>query len=71
MLDPFGGSGKTLIAAEKTGRLARLIEFDPAYCDTILRRYEHVTGKQAREAVSGRTFEEVAQERSAAPPGGG
>ena len=38
VLDPFGGSGTTLIAAEKTGRLARLIEFDPAYCDTILRR---------------------------------
>jgi DNA modification methylase len=65
VLDPFGGSGTTLIAAEKTGRLARLIEFDPAYCDTILRRFERVTGKQATQAVSGTSFEEIAQERAA------
>jgi DNA modification methylase len=38
VLDPFGGSGTTLIAAEKTGRQARMIEFDPLYCDQILRR---------------------------------
>jgi hypothetical protein len=68
VLDPFGGSGTTLIAAEKTGRLARLIEFDPAYCDTILRRFERVTGKQATSAASRMSFEEIAQER-AAPPG--
>jgi DNA modification methylase len=67
VLDPFGGSGTTLIAAEKTGRLARLIEFDPAYCDTILRRFERVTGKQATHAVSGTSFEEVAQERATPP----
>jgi hypothetical protein len=67
VLDPFGGSGTTLIAAEKTGRLARLIEFDPAYCDTILHRFERVTGKQAIQAVSGTSFEEVAQERAAPP----
>jgi len=66
VLDPFGGCGTTLIAAEKTGRLARLIEFDPAYCDTILRRYERVTGKQATRAASGMSFEEIAQERAAA-----
>jgi DNA modification methylase len=65
VLDPFGGSGTTLIAAEKTGRLARLIEFDPAYCDTILRRFERITGKQATQAVSGTSFEEVAHERVA------
>ena len=46
VLDPFGGSGTTLIAAEKTGRLARIIEYDPAYCDTILRRFERVTEAQ-------------------------
>jgi transposase len=40
VLDCFGGSGTTLIAAEKVGRQARLIEFDPAYCDQILHRFE-------------------------------
>ena len=67
VLDPFGGCGTTLIAAEKTGRLARLIEFDPAYCDTILRRYERVTGKQAKQAASGMSFEAIAKERAAPP----
>jgi DNA modification methylase len=67
VLDPFGGSGTTLIAAEKTGRLARLIEFDPAYCDTISRRFERVTGKQPTQAMTGTSFEEVAQERTAPP----
>jgi hypothetical protein len=63
VLDPFGGSGTTLIAAEKTGRSARLIEYDPAYCDTILRRFERVSGKQATLLASGETFEDVEQDR--------
>jgi DNA modification methylase len=63
VLDPFGGSGTTLIAAEKTGRMARLVEFDPAYCDQILRRYERVSGKQAKLATTEQTFEAVAEER--------
>jgi DNA modification methylase len=63
VLDPFGGSGTTLIAAEKTGRLARLVEFDPAYCDQILRRFERITGKQAKLASTQQTFEAVAEER--------
>ena len=46
VLDTFGGSGTTLIAAEKTGRCARLLEIDPAYCDVIIRRWEKLTGKQ-------------------------
>jgi len=46
VLDPFGGSGTTLIAAEKTGRQARVIEFDPSYCDQTLRRFEQVTQPQ-------------------------
>jgi DNA modification methylase len=46
VLDGFGGSGSTLIAAEKTGRVARLIEIDPGYCDTILRRFQAYAGKQ-------------------------
>jgi DNA modification methylase len=64
VLDPFGGSGTALIAAEKTGRRARLIEFDPAYCDQILRRFERVTGEQPRLAT-GQVFEVVAEQRSA------
>lgn len=59
MLDPFGGSGTTLIAAEKTGRLGRLIEYDPLYCDTIVRRYEALTGKHAMLAATGEAFEDI------------
>ena len=52
VLDPFGGSGTTLIAAEKTGRVARLIELDPKYVDVIVRRWEDFTGQTAiREAA--------------------
>jgi DNA modification methylase len=67
VLDPFAGSGTTLMAAQKTGRLARLIECDPLYCDTILRRFEHVTGKEAIHAASRMSFEEVAREWTASP----
>ncbi len=63
VLDAFGGSGTTLIAAEKTGRVARLIEFEPAYCDTIIRRYEVFTGKPARLAVTNQCFDNVGAER--------
>ena len=48
VLDPFGGSGTTLIAAERTGRRARLIELDPKYADVIVQRWQMVTGGQAR-----------------------
>ena len=65
VLDPFGGSGTTLIAAEKTGRSARLIEYDPAYCDTILLRFERLTGKSAKLLATGETFEDVEQRRGA------
>lgn len=47
VLDGFGGSGSTLIAAEKTGRKARLVELDPKFCDVIVRRWEEYTGKKA------------------------
>jgi DNA modification methylase len=67
VLDPFGGSGTTLMAAQKTGRLARLIECDPLYCDTILRRFERVTGKEAVHAANRMSFEEVTRERTASP----
>jgi DNA modification methylase len=59
ILDGFGGSGTTLIAAEKTGRLARLIEYDPAYCDTIIKRFEKLTGKHAVFASTDQNFEDV------------
>jgi DNA modification methylase len=50
ILDSFGGSGTTLIAAEKTGRRARLIELDPRYVDVTIRRWQNVTGRTAVKA---------------------
>jgi DNA modification methylase len=63
VLDVFGGSGSTLIAAQKCGRLARLIEYEPRYCDVILKRYETLTGKPAILKATGETFEEVRELR--------
>lgn len=59
ILDPFGGSGTTLIAAEKTDRKARLIELDPLYCDVIIRRWQQLTGLDAVHAETGKTFNEI------------
>ena len=47
VLDPFGGSGSTMIACEQTGRSCRMIEIDPRYCDVIVSRWEQVTGQKA------------------------
>ena len=52
VLDPFGGSGTTLIAAEKSGRIARLIELDPKYVDVIVRRWEDFSGQRARRVAA-------------------
>jgi len=60
VLDPFGGSGTTLIAAEKSGRLARLIELDPKYVDVIVRRWQDWTGKQATRELDGALFDDQA-----------
>jgi len=60
VLDIFAGSGTTLIAAETCGRQARLLEYDPLYCDTIISRWQGFTGKRATLADSGQSFEEVA-----------
>lgn len=65
ILDLFGGSGSTLIACEKTGRHARLMELDPKYCDVIIKRWKDFTGKQATLEASGETFEEVRNGREA------
>ena len=53
VLDPFGGSGTTLIACEQTGRTACLVELDPRYCDVIVKRYESFTGGKAERAEAG------------------
>jgi len=63
VFDPFGGSGSTMIACEKTGRKARLVELDEKYCDVIVRRWQDFTGKKAVLASSGKTFDEVETER--------
>ena len=65
VLDPFAGAGSTLIACEKTGRSARLIELDTRYCDVIVRRWQAFTGKVAVLDGDGRTFEEIAAGREA------
>jgi len=63
VLDPFAGSGTTLMASQLTGRTARLIEYDPFYCDTIIRRYEAFTGAAGVLADGGGSFEDVAVAR--------
>ncbi len=67
VLDPFGGSGTTLIAAQVTGRTARIIEYDPLYCDTIIRRFQAFSGKPALLDASGETFEVVSEGRNGEP----
>ena len=63
VLDAFGGSGSTLIAAEKTGRSARLIEYEPGYCDVIVERWQRLTGKRATLSATGASFEDVTDTR--------
>jgi DNA modification methylase len=60
VLDAFAGSGALVIAAERTGRLARCIELDPKYCDVIIRRWQNFTGADAIEVSSNLTFDELA-----------
>jgi hypothetical protein len=69
VLDPCAGVGTMMIAAERTGRRARLIEIDPAYCDRIVRHWQTLTGKQARLAESEQTFAELEARRLGASGG--
>jgi DNA modification methylase len=66
VLDLFGGSGSTLIAAEELSRRAFLMELDPAYTDVIVLRWQEATGQKAILDGDGRAFEEVAAERTVA-----
>ena len=62
ILDPFGGSGTTLIAAERTGRKAKLIEYEPRYVDVTVKRWQALTGRKAINKKTGHTFDEVEQQ---------
>jgi DNA modification methylase len=59
IIDLFGGSGSTLIACEKTGRVNRSMELDPKYCDVIVKRWQDFTGKQATLDATGQTYSEL------------
>ena len=71
VLDGFGGSGSTLIAAEKTGAFSAADRYDPLYCDTIIRRWEKFTGKRAVLCDTDSAFEDIADERRGVALGDG
>jgi hypothetical protein len=64
VLDPFAGSGSTIVAAHQVDRVCAAIELDPLYCDVAIRRFERLTGIKARHSGSGRSFAEEQKERS-------
>jgi DNA modification methylase len=65
VLDPFGGSGSTSIACEKTGHQARLVELDPRYCDVIVMRWQEFSGGAATLDDDGGTYDDIAKAREA------
>lgn len=65
VLDLFGGSGSTLMAADRLGMFARLSELDPRYVDVIVRRWQAFTGKTATLERTGQTFDQVSEQRLA------
>ena len=67
--DPFLGSGTSLIAAEMTGRVCYGLEFDPAYVDVIVRRWQLFTGRAAVHQASGQSFDERADSQDQDPSG--
>jgi DNA modification methylase len=64
VLDPFGGSGSTLIACEKLERRGRLMELDPRYVDAAVQRWQQYTAEEAVLEEDGRSFAEISEERS-------
>jgi DNA modification methylase len=65
VLDPFAGSGTTILAAHRTGRLCAALEIDPAYVDVAIRRWESITGSPAILAGTDQTFAQVCEARAA------
>ena len=68
ILDPFCGSGTTVLAAERTGRVARAIELDPLYVDVTVRRWQKITGLSARHAKTGLVFADAEARQDASAP---
>jgi hypothetical protein len=68
ILDPFVGSGTTLIAAERTGRRCAAMELEPRYVDVTIRRWQAVTGAAAIHAVTGMSFADLADARARKDP---
>jgi DNA modification methylase len=67
VLDTFGGAGSTLIACERTGRQARVLEIVPGYVDVMVRRWQGITGRSATLEGDGRSFDSVAADRLSKP----
>jgi DNA modification methylase len=68
VLDAFVGSGTTIIAAEKTGRVCCALELDPCYVDVAIKRWDRLSSKKAVHAETGLSFDELAAARQAEPP---
>jgi DNA modification methylase len=67
VLDPFLGSGTTLLAAERVGRICYAIEIDPLYVDVAIRRWQAHTGGTAVHAASGKQFNEIQKAKESNP----
>jgi DNA modification methylase len=70
VVDLFGGSGSTMIACERRGRMSRVMELDPRYADVIVRRWQDYTGTAGMLESSGKRFDEMARDRGSRPLGG-
>jgi DNA modification methylase len=67
ILDPFAGSGTTILAAERSGRIARVVELDPLYVDVAIRRWERATGTRARHIDTGLPFADIEARQAEKP----